>query len=66
MIPSDDDLALSMIRPMSTKTGAVLVEGFWSVVMPVVVLLPECAMVSQEITMNVREVNKIRLRRDCR
>ena len=51
---------------MLIKTGAVLGEGFWSVVMPVAVVLPECAMVSQGMTMNVREVNKIRLQRDCR
>ena len=66
MIPSDYDLTLSMIRPTSISIG--FGEGVWSAVVPIGVVLPECAMISQgvTVTINAREIEKVWLQRDCR
>ena len=65
-IPSDDDLTLSMIRPTSICIGPGG-EG-WSAVVPIGVVLPECAMISQGVTViiNARGIGKVWLQRDCR
>ena len=59
LLPSDDDLTLSMIRPTSTTIGVGLGEGVWLLVVPIAVVLPECAMVSQGVTINARKVNEM-------
>ena len=65
-IPSDDDLILSMIRPTSICIGPGG-EG-WSAVVPIGVLLPDCAIISQgvTVTINARGMGKVWLQRDCR
>ena len=60
-IPSVDNLTLSMIRPTSITISVSLGEGVWSAVVPIGVVLPECAMISQGVTVtinarNIREV----------
>ena len=57
MIPSDDDMTLSMIPPTSTTICVGLGEGVWSAVVPIAVVLPECAMISQRVTMNAGKVS---------
>ena len=59
MIPSDYDLTLSMIRPTSTTIGVGLGEGVWSLMVPIDVVLPNCAMVSQGVTINARKVSEM-------
>ena len=60
-IPSDDDLTCSMIRPTSMTISVGLGEGIWSAVVPIGVVLPECAMISQEVTVtiNARKIRKV-------
>jgi hypothetical protein len=58
-IPSDDDLTLSMIRPTSSTICVGLGEGVWLVVVSIAVILPECAMISQRVTINARKVSEM-------